>query len=263
MLEARHRVGGRVRTVYAPFTDGLHAESGGESIDDNHDQIQAMVTRFGLHTERRLTNRDANSRIYFRGRSSPAATFLASDPARARRLRPLLHRELQARRRDRPRPSGAGREREPGSIARASRTTSTASVSIHAPASSSTTAETGEYASDPRNVSLLFYAQQEAVANDVLGRGVRDDAHPRREQPARAGDGAGARRGRAARRAGPIGRSGARLRDGARRRAGLHAARSWCSQCRHRPCARSGSHPRCPPRPRRWFATWTWGPRPR
>jgi monoamine oxidase len=29
VLEARHRVGGRVRTVYSPFSDGLHAESGG------------------------------------------------------------------------------------------------------------------------------------------------------------------------------------------------------------------------------------------
>ena len=80
VLEARRRVGGRVRTVYSPFTDGLHAESGGESIDDNHDQIQALIARFGLRTDRRLPNRDATATAYYRGRTIPAASFLA-DPA--------------------------------------------------------------------------------------------------------------------------------------------------------------------------------------
>ncbi len=38
VLEARDRVGGRVHTLYDPFSPGLHAEAGGESIDDNHDR---------------------------------------------------------------------------------------------------------------------------------------------------------------------------------------------------------------------------------
>jgi monoamine oxidase len=32
VLEARDRVGGRVHTLYDPFSGGLHAEAGGESI---------------------------------------------------------------------------------------------------------------------------------------------------------------------------------------------------------------------------------------
>src|SRR5690349_2096541 len=43
VLEARSRVGGRVHTLRDPFTSGLHAEGGGESIDDNHGAIQALV----------------------------------------------------------------------------------------------------------------------------------------------------------------------------------------------------------------------------
>src|SRR3954453_22069822 len=42
VLEARDRVGGRVHTVRQPFSPGLHAEAGGESIDDDHKDIQAL-----------------------------------------------------------------------------------------------------------------------------------------------------------------------------------------------------------------------------
>jgi monoamine oxidase len=76
VLEARDRVGGRVHTLYDPFSTGLHAEAGGESIDDNHDQIQALVTRFGLQTERRPANKLLQSVTYYRGERSPLTTFL-------------------------------------------------------------------------------------------------------------------------------------------------------------------------------------------
>jgi monoamine oxidase len=36
VLEARNRVGGRVWTVRSPFSDGQHAEAGGEYIDTGH-----------------------------------------------------------------------------------------------------------------------------------------------------------------------------------------------------------------------------------
>src|SRR5262245_24233441 len=42
VLEARDRVGGRVHTLYEPFSPGMHAEAGGESIDDNHDRLLAL-----------------------------------------------------------------------------------------------------------------------------------------------------------------------------------------------------------------------------
>jgi monoamine oxidase len=77
VLEARDRVGGRVHTLYDPFTPGLHAEAGGESIDDNHDRIQALVARFGLATERRPPNKLLESVTYYRRRRSPIVDFLA------------------------------------------------------------------------------------------------------------------------------------------------------------------------------------------
>jgi monoamine oxidase len=77
VLEARDRVGGRVHTLYDPFSGGLHAEAGGESIDDNHDRIQALVARFGLTTERRPPNKLLEAVTYYRHRRSPIASFLA------------------------------------------------------------------------------------------------------------------------------------------------------------------------------------------
>jgi monoamine oxidase len=76
VLEARKRVGGRVHTLYSPFSDGLHAEAGGESIDDNHDQIQALIARFGLHTERRPPNKLLESVVYRHRQREPITAFL-------------------------------------------------------------------------------------------------------------------------------------------------------------------------------------------
>ena len=77
VLEARDRVGGRVHTLYDPFSSGLHAEAGGESIDDNHDRIQALVARFDLAMERRPPNKLLEAVTYYRRRRSPILEFLA------------------------------------------------------------------------------------------------------------------------------------------------------------------------------------------
>ena len=63
VLEARNRVGGRVHTLFDPFTDGLHVEAGGESIDDNHVQIQALARHYRLALAHRPTDKldDASS----------------------------------------------------------------------------------------------------------------------------------------------------------------------------------------------------------
>jgi len=77
VLEARDRVGGRVHTLYDPFSPGLHAEAGGESIDDNHDRLQALLARFGIATERRPPDKLIQSVTYYRGRRMPLTAFLA------------------------------------------------------------------------------------------------------------------------------------------------------------------------------------------
>src|SRR5262245_20303632 len=48
VLEGRMRPGGRVRTLRAPFADGLYAEAGAARIPDNHVWTLAYVGLFGL-----------------------------------------------------------------------------------------------------------------------------------------------------------------------------------------------------------------------
>jgi monoamine oxidase len=77
VLEARERVGGRVHTLYgaeegAPFDRGLRAEVGGESIDDNHTAIKALLGRFAIATEQRAggaTGREVAGLYRYRGRT--------------------------------------------------------------------------------------------------------------------------------------------------------------------------------------------------
>jgi len=50
ILEAQQRVGGRVSTLRAPFTDGLYGEAGAMRIPRSHALTLAYVERFGLRT---------------------------------------------------------------------------------------------------------------------------------------------------------------------------------------------------------------------
>jgi monoamine oxidase len=50
ILEAQHRVGGRVYTLRAPFADGLYAEVGAMRIPRVHSLTMAYITKFGLAT---------------------------------------------------------------------------------------------------------------------------------------------------------------------------------------------------------------------
>jgi monoamine oxidase len=81
VLEARDRVGGRVHTLHDPFTAGLHAEAGGESIDDNHAAIQAMARRFGLELEHRPEAKIERGVVYYGGKRAKTADFALASPA--------------------------------------------------------------------------------------------------------------------------------------------------------------------------------------
>ncbi len=80
VFEARGRVGGRVHTLYLPFTDGLHVEAGGESIDDNHVQIQALARHYHLALARRPTDKLEDAAVYRRGKRSVLHAMSAADP---------------------------------------------------------------------------------------------------------------------------------------------------------------------------------------
>ena len=80
VLEARDRVGGRVHTLHQPFTDGLHVEAGGESIDDNHDQIQALARHYHLALAHRPGDKLETAAVYLDGRRSGLTAFSSADP---------------------------------------------------------------------------------------------------------------------------------------------------------------------------------------
>ena len=80
VLEARDRVGGRVHTLRSPFTDGLHVEAGGESIDDNHDHIQALARHYHLTMARRPADKLEKAAVYQGGRRSSLTALTADDP---------------------------------------------------------------------------------------------------------------------------------------------------------------------------------------
>jgi monoamine oxidase len=66
VLEARDRVGGRVHTLWRPFGAGTHVEAGGEFIDRDHSAVLGMLARFGLRTETR--DRSQRLEVFWGGR---------------------------------------------------------------------------------------------------------------------------------------------------------------------------------------------------
>lgn len=80
VLEARNRVGGRVHTLYSPFSDGLHVEAGGESIDNNHVQIQALARHYNLALAHRPADKLQDAAVYRAGRRNVLEALSVSDP---------------------------------------------------------------------------------------------------------------------------------------------------------------------------------------
>jgi monoamine oxidase len=168
VLEARDRVGGRVRTLRDEFTDGLHAEVGGEAIDDNHDRIRARLAQLGLRTEERSTARE-EAVIFRRGRRQSAASYVAGRSGEVgadyARYYDAIYRLGQGV--DPEHPDRAARAEELDGRSLADLLDDLALVPearflVEAE-------ESSEYNAEPSDLSLLFIAQQEAVVADVPG----------------------------------------------------------------------------------------------
>ena len=247
MLEARDRVGGRVHTVRAPFTDGLHAEAGGESIDDNHDAIQALVARFGLHTDARLADRETHGHhLRPRAGADRPPTYVAGRGGRV-----LADYDRYYAAVDR---LGVGIDPEhPDAAPHAERLDRRSLADfiddLHLVPEARflvDIAETSEYATEPRNLSLLFVAQQSAV---VAGRArtprSRRCASAAATTRCRAAMAAALGDGGPARRRGPRGsrrdRDHVTVHEHGRPRS---TPRTWCSRSRRGRSARSGSRRR-------------------
>ncbi|MBI4590702.1 MAG: FAD-dependent oxidoreductase, partial [Candidatus Rokubacteria bacterium] len=68
ILEARQRVGGRVHTLREPFSDDLHAETGGLFIPDNHHFTLKYVGLFNLPLDPVVPRATRGHLYYVRGR---------------------------------------------------------------------------------------------------------------------------------------------------------------------------------------------------
>ncbi len=167
VLEARDRVGGRVHTLTAPFSDGLHVEAGGESIDDNHDAILALVERFGLTTDRRPADKLDTLEVFREGRRRPIADLLAArggevlrDYTRAAEELSRAAEELDPEHPERFARADALDGRSLASFLDDLRLVPEARFLLEAD-------NRGEYNAELSDISLLFALQQEAATQDV------------------------------------------------------------------------------------------------
>ena len=120
LLEARTRVGGRVLTLYGgengvALDQGLRAEAGGESIDENHTAIQRLLARFEIPTERRpgsTGDRRGHGRYLYRGQVVSVGEFMAGRDgavlADYRRVNDEMMRLVEKHRIDAEHPERAG-----------------------------------------------------------------------------------------------------------------------------------------------------------
>ncbi len=74
LLEARHRVGGRVFTVREPFAEGLHGEAGAMRLPLGHKLTMAYVEKFGLETFP-FSMGNPKAYIHLQGKKVRAADF--------------------------------------------------------------------------------------------------------------------------------------------------------------------------------------------
>ena len=180
VVEARDRVGGRVHTIYGsdtgPIGAGLHAEAGGESIDDNHVQLRAMLARFGIGTQSRggADDRELKGFVRYQGRTYGTSDFLAlragavgSDYAR---LSTALEQLTEAHHVDPEHP-----ERADGAEQLDQQSFATFLDSLHLVPEARFLAEQAnisEYAAELSDISMLFVAQQTAVLAGVPSSAV-------------------------------------------------------------------------------------------
>ena len=171
LVEAGTRLGGRARTVRAPFVDGQYVESGAEWIDTHHLRMRGLLTRHGMELQGEGQQWTTIRRWLFRdGRlQSPAdlgddvyrqlaefeqivhdAASEIDDPANPQRCEPAVELDAISL-------ADAADRADLGELARL----------FHRRDSQ------GEFAAEPDEVSLLFVAQQRAIssasgADDVI-----------------------------------------------------------------------------------------------
>jgi monoamine oxidase len=172
VLEARDRVGGRVHTVRDPFSDGLHAEAGGESIDVDHHALLAMIRRFGLRTEERPKNKILDGVTSFQGVRRRTSDFVALHDGKVGAEYERFYTELEklAADIDPAHPDQFDRAEELDAMSAADFVDG---LGLGPEARFLVdTDNRSEFNIEPSQLSLLFLAQQWAVGPDVSDEGV-------------------------------------------------------------------------------------------
>ncbi len=171
MLEASSRVGGRAMTRHDPFVGGQYAEAGAEWIDAVHERIIALIHRFGLQLDPHATTWTAVRRWLHRD-----GELLGPDDLR--RIDPLLGPGLQ-RFEDHLASIATGivDPGDPLSHPDAHRYDAQSIAEMVDELDLSeltrlfvTRNMQGEFAAEPREVSVLFVAQQRAVYERAASR---------------------------------------------------------------------------------------------
>jgi monoamine oxidase len=177
LIEAGHRPGGRVRTVRDAFLGGQYSESGAEWVDSVHTRVLAELDRFGIERlgagEQWTTIRRW---LHHNGRLMSPDDMRAADPAMFEQLdefdriveaaaegivdasRPYLHPQASAL--DARSLADVAEQAQLGELAALFRRRDSQ----------------GEFAEEPRRVSLLFVAQQRAHQHE-LAAGAEVSAH--------------------------------------------------------------------------------------
>jgi len=170
LIEAGSRLGGRARTVRAPFVDGQYVESGAEWVDTHHHRMRALLDRYGLAlqgegqewtTIRRWLHREG--RLLSPAELDPAVSeqlerFEAIVDAAADTVDDPAH----------PHYSSKAAELDAISLADVGREAELHDLALLF----QRRASQGEFAAEPHEVSLLFVAQQRAVSATSGAGGV-------------------------------------------------------------------------------------------
>ena len=170
LVEAGSRLGGRARTVRSPFADAQYVESGAEWVDADHHRMRRLLDRHGMHlqgegqqwtTIRRWLHRDGRLQspadlgdtVFRQLEAFEAivhdAAVAVDDPANPQRCAAATHLDALSL-------ADAARRAELDELA----------ALFHRRDSQ------GEFAAEPDEVSLLFVAQQRALALASHGDGA-------------------------------------------------------------------------------------------
>ena len=162
VFEARERAGGRVWTLRDGFR-GMHAEAGGEFIDDDQDEIRKLARQFGLGETRVLRGGFSHYRLGDDGRRrmrSAAVGWRRTERA----LGPLVRAyRLNGEEWDGPIAAALARRSVAGWLDAIG-----ASIDLRATAA----AMRGFYAADPDELSLLVHVEQFAAGANPAERAL-------------------------------------------------------------------------------------------